>query len=356
MIRDDAVMQIRNFSDINLEDVFFESLKTSYKEFGTWFISKAKEKAFVVYGDSGGLEGFLYLKTEQGPITDIQPSLNVRGLVVKVGTFKINAHGTKLGERFVKKIFDFAIENNASYIYVTVFKQHRDLIGLLQQYGFQYGGTKTTPSGVEGVFHKNFVYLQNDPQLDYPIINLHSNKWLLSVFPRYHTGLFPDSRLHTENPSVVEDLGFTNSIHKVYVGRARDFGSVQKGDILVIYRTKEDGAPNAEYSAVATSLCVVEEIRNKDSFSDKNDFLNYCLQHSVFDASDLAYWYSHSGSDLHAVKMTYNIAMPKRIIRKILAEQVGLNRDERWTLLKLTDNQFNKIIKLGDVYEGAIIR
>jgi len=65
-------------------------------------------------------------------VNDIIPSL--RSLKrIKVGTFKIDARGTKMGERFVKKIFDHAIHENAQEIYVTIFPEHVPLIVLLRE-------------------------------------------------------------------------------------------------------------------------------------------------------------------------------------------------------------------------------
>lgn len=113
-------MQLENFSQINLEDSFFDSLKEDYQEFESWFLKKAATNALacVGYDEGRNIQAFLYLKVEEGGIVDIQPMLdNKRWL--KVGTFKVNPHGTRLGERFVKKIFDYAVIENVDSIYVT---------------------------------------------------------------------------------------------------------------------------------------------------------------------------------------------------------------------------------------------
>lgn len=52
--------------------------------------------------DTKSIDGFLFLKVEDGLVGDVTPPLAPMTRI-KVGTFKINAHGTKLGERFVKK-------------------------------------------------------------------------------------------------------------------------------------------------------------------------------------------------------------------------------------------------------------
>ena len=124
--------------------------------------------------------------------------------------------------RFVKKIFDFAVAQDTQFIYVTVFEQHEPLIKLLETYGFAPYGIKTTPNGDEQVLLKSFVQIKGSPTYDYPIINTRSNKWIISVYDKYHTGLFPDSRLNTESPDLIGDLSFTNSIHKVYISAKQE--------------------------------------------------------------------------------------------------------------------------------------
>jgi len=352
-MRGDAVIQRKKFEDVDLADPFFDSLKDAYKEFSDWFRKKHDETAFVVIDEASKLQGFMYLKEEHGPVTDVDPPLNARR-ILKVGTFKINAHGTRLGERFVKKIFDYALARQCPYVYVTVFPQHEALIGRLKNYGFVHHGEKKRENGCEDVYVKSFTRLAGNICLDYPLVNtIGKKKWLLSIWPMYHSPLFPDSLLKTEDASIVEDLSFSNSIHKAYISFAPGVADVSAGDVLVMYRTAEEGKA-AEYSSVATSICVVEEVRQRESFRDEKEFLSYCQRHSVFSLEKLRQWYKQRGS-VYVVRMTYNIALPKRLTRHVLAEEVGLDRSERWTLLQLTDGQFRKIREKGQVYEGVVI-
>lgn len=53
--------------------------------------------------------------------------------------------------------------------------------------------------------------------------------------------------------------------------------------------------------------------------------------------------------------MTYNAALTKRLIRQKLADEIGLNRGERWGFLEITNEQFKKIIEMGGVNEGIVI-
>ena len=352
-MRDDAVIQYKKFNEIDLDSPFFDSLKEAYAEFTDWFGRKGDEQALVVYDDAAHIQGFMYLKPEPGPVKDVHPPINA-AVVLKVGTFKINAHGTRLGERFVKKIFDYALAERFPYVYVTVFPEHEMLIQRLETYGFSKHGIKDGPNGREDVYVKDFARLTGNICLDYPIVNaIGKRKWLLAIRPIFHSRLFPDSLLRTEDSSIVPDLSYANSIHKIYISFAPIAAELQPGDVLVIYRMAEPGK-SAEYSSVASSVCVVEEIRPRSSFADERAFVSYCGRLSIFNEDELRQWFRRGGN-VTAIRMTYNIALPKRPTRHILAEEVGLDRHERWTVLPLTDAQFSRILERGKIHASSVV-
>ncbi|WP_037037707.1 GNAT family N-acetyltransferase [Pseudovibrio sp. JE062] len=341
-----------HFKDINLDDPFFDSLKAQYEEFADWFLRKAEEKAYVLRDDDDQITGFIYLKIENEIIDDVTPQLPAAHRL-KVGTFKIDAHGTRLGERVIKKIFDHALQENAEEVYVTVFDTHEALISLFEKYGFIKIGTKTTPNGSENVYLRSLRYSNNDIIKDYPLFRTsHRRKFLLAVHPEYHTELFPDSILNNEDSSIVEDVSHTNTIHKVYVAKL-SLTRMERGDLIVIYRTTDNVGP-AFYRSVATSICVVEETKKRRNFSNVEEFVRYAEASSVFDREALIAKYN-AESRLFCVKMTYNAALTRRIIRGVLLDQVGISEQPRWDLRELTDDQFNQIIELGQVNESLII-
>ncbi|MCB9508176.1 MAG: hypothetical protein H6708_27615 [Kofleriaceae bacterium] len=112
---------------VDVSDPFFDSLRADYPGFNEWFARKASEPAYVFRGDGGGIDGFLYLKLEGGSVDDVQPALPTAKRL-KIGTLKVNPHGTRLGERLVKKVFDHAIEAAVDEVYVTVFPRHTKLV------------------------------------------------------------------------------------------------------------------------------------------------------------------------------------------------------------------------------------
>lgn len=343
-------LELKRFEQISLDDPFFDSLKSDYSEFEEWFKSKSKKEAYVLI-DKGIIQGFLYLKMEEGPVLDVDPIIK-KSQVLKIGTLKINPHGTRLGERFIKKALDHAILNKAEVCYVTIFEKHKSLIDLLLKYGFYRHGTKNSSNGEELVLVKDIVATGDDPLIDFPLIKASTaSKYLLSIYPDFHTEMFPDSILNNESFDILEDVSHTNSIHKIYVC-AMPVYEAKQGDIIVIYRTSDEKGP-AEYRSVATSICVVEEVKSKSDFSNFEDYFNYVNTYSIFDRETLLEWYNKRRS--YTIKMTYNAALTKRLTRKLLADEVGLDRKERWSFIELSDEQFMRIVELGEINEGIIV-
>lgn len=342
------------FAQINLSDPFFDSLKEDYAEFSAWFQKKADAGEFAYLFESGGIQGFLYLKPEFGPVNDLIPPLP-DGSHLKVGTFKINAHGTRLGQRFIKKIFDHALELGVQTAYVTAFAKHKPLLRILKTYGFVEHGTKVAGNGEEIVLVKRFSHLSGNVLKDYPIISMaRPNKYLLAIYPEFHTKFLPDSKLNNESFDIVQDVSHANSIHKIYISGVAGTSKLNSGDVLVMYRTT-DVAGKAYYRSVATSIGVVEETKRIDSFQTLKEFLKYVRPYSVFSAEQLAVLYSTKKRH-RVIRFTYNVALRKRVIRKRLLEDVGIpGGGRRWDFLRLTDQQFSGITALGEVNESYFV-
>ncbi len=140
-------VQKLKFGRINLEDNFFESLKEDYKGFDKWFIKKYDEEAYITVNSNNRLLlSFLYLKIEKNDENyyDITPSFSPKKRL-KVGTFKVINNGFRLGERFMKVIFDNALKNQVDEIYVTIYDkrdEQKRLIDLLEIWGFVHWGKK----------------------------------------------------------------------------------------------------------------------------------------------------------------------------------------------------------------------
>lgn len=351
------MLKQQKFSEIDLENPFFDSLKQDYKEFSDWFYKKASldEHAYVFYTDENTIDGFLYLKKEYEALTDMIPNMPAKERL-KLGTLKINAHGTKLGERFIKKVFDHLLYNGLDEVYVTVFDHHTGLIKLLEKYGFVKEAIKETANGIENVYFKRLIKLADyDIYKSYPLMNSFSNrKFLLAIQPQFHSRLLPDSLLKTESPeNVIRDVSHANSIHKIYLCNMQFITNVKKGDILCIYRTSPERG-RARFLAVLTSLCTVEEYRHINSFDSIDEFLKYTKAFSIFSEQELITFYKEKKYPF-IIRFSYNAALPRKIIRNDLINEVGLSEGEYWGCFEISDTQFHKICQLGKVNENIII-
>ena len=353
-------IKIEKFCDIDVKESFFNSLRESYENFDGWFKKKSvtDQEAYVYRNPENGLIlDFLYLKSETEALDkDFEPSLPVKKRL-KIGTFKVTSRGTRSGEYFLKRALDQAIAENVEECYVTIFPtdELKVLISRFEAFGFNCVAKKKHKDGrIENVYVRNMRLVENDVLKQYPFVHSSGNKkWLLSIYPDYHTKLFPDSILKNEDPyDVLQDVSETNSIHKVYVCCMQDVWNMKRGDPIVIYRTKDDKG-SAAYRSVATSICVVEEIKTSFDFSNFEDFFKYANTYSVFDKKQLQSWYNQ-GRRMTAVKMTYNVAFKKKVINKALKEDVGMNPDY-WGFCPVTDEQFKHILQLGATDERYFI-
>jgi L-amino acid N-acyltransferase YncA len=342
------------FGKIDLTDPFFDSLKADYSEFAEWFAGKRDKEAWVLR-ENDKILAFLYLKEETEALDDVEPPRPpLRRL--KAGTMKVDAHGTRLGERFLRLMFDEALERQVKEIYVTVFPKHEGLTSLLSRWGFVKQGTKSTANGVEDVYIRNMRWTGSSIYKEYPFMNVAGRrKYLLGIYPEFHTRLFPDSKLRTEFNEIIRNVSHTNSIFKVYIGWSQAISRLQPGDVAVIYRTKDDKASSGWYSSVATSVCVIDRVKRGPEFASEQEFIERCASYSVFTEDELRGYWRERRDSLTAVRMTYNFALPKRPNRKALIEGAGLDGSERWNVLSLTDQQFRVILRLGQADERLVV-
>ncbi|ULJ64028.1 hypothetical protein [Wielerella bovis] len=339
------------FAQIDLQDPFFDSLKQDYVEFSQWFVKKAQAYAYVLYSaQDNSIQGFMYLKTEE-KVDDVTPPILSSAL--KIGTFKFNPQQTLRGHRFLKKALDVAIHQNLRYVYLTVFAKHEGLIKLIETYGFYRHGEKQSDNGTEYVYVRDLSLIQGDILKDYPLVKPQSvNKYLLAIEPKYHTALIPEAILNNERLDIVKDVSHSNSIQKIYLSAAHNAPELKKGDLLLMYR-KSDGTAPAAFRSVVSAVCTVLEVKNIHDFTDEKKYLDYCEKFSVFSKKELCQFYANKRYP-HIIRFAFNFAFPKRPIRRQLIDDVGIST-ERLVLMAITDQQFNHILKLGNINENFII-
>jgi hypothetical protein len=342
------------FGNLDITDDFFDSLKSDYGGFEQWFAKKSDQLAYVC-SSSNKITAFLYLKKEDEnePYPDISPAFQKKKRL-KVGTFKVQLNGLKLGERFIKIIFDNALNFSVPEIYVTMFDkrlEQKRLANLLQEYGFVFYGIKKTATGDEQVYTRNFSSIASIkfPKLTYPFISAKGRKFLVPIYPEYHTSLFPDSILSNESPEAfIDNEPFRNAISKVYVSRSLN-RDIKTGDILIFYRT------GGYYKSVITTLGLVESIITQ--INDSNQFIALCRKRSVFSDDALKTEWNRSIYRPFLTNFLYLYAFPKRINMKRLIE-LGIIRDSESAprgFVEISDDDFQKIIKETGTNERIIV-
>jgi len=346
------------FGEINLNDSFFDSLKEDYQGFARWFNKKADEKAYITY-NNGRVLSFLYLKVEDKDENyfDTIPVFSPKKRL-KIGTFKVVSNGLRLGERFLKIIFDNACINKVDEIYVTIFDRREDqqrLIRLLLDWGF----TKYGKKGEELIYVREFKpqFNQDNPKLTYPYISSKTNIFMVPIYPKYHTELLPDSYLNNESPEdYSENEPYRNAISKVYICRSIE-RNVKKGDVLVFYRTATDSS-KAYYTSVITTIGLVED--KVDGLNSESDFVLKCRKRSIFTDDYLKeFWNLKPKYHPFIIRFLYiySFVLGNRLNRKQLLDLGIINgtENELRGLKKITKTQFDTIIKQTKTDENLIV-
>ncbi len=353
-LADYSVLSVKkeNFSSIDYTDTFFDSFRQDYPGFDRWFLRKGEEEAYVCR-EGGKLVAFLYLKVEdeQEIYRDVTPPLTSKRRL-KIGTFKVEHNGYKIGERFLKIIFDNAVKQHVDEIYVTIYptSSERDrLIKLLIDYGFEHHGQKHNSSGTEEVFARDMTphYIASNPKLSFPYVSLSARAFIVPIYPRYHTELLPDSILKTESPiDFVEQEPHRNSIGKVYVSRSI-YRALQPGDTIVFYRT------GGHYISVVTTLGIVDKVHL--DISSEDQFLQVCRKRSVFSDEELReHWNYNPRNRPFVVEFLYAYSFPKRPnLAKLRKESVIQNAPRGFE--PLSKDQLSQILSLSETETSFIV-
>jgi hypothetical protein len=338
-----------------LQDPFFDSFRDDYPGFDQWFNRKSEEPCYICYSE-GETVAFLYLKVEdeREAYYNIEPPFRPKRHL-KIGTFKVELNGFRLGERFLKIVFDNAVNQSVEEIYVTIFPrtvEQERLTKLLEDFGFHLHGRKINPYGDERVYIRDMTpkFMSNNPRLSFPYISRSSRTFLVPIYPEYHTELLPDSILRTESPDdFVEQVPHRNAIRKVYVSRSY-FRALETGDIIVFYRT------GGYYKSVVTTLGIVEKAYLE--IPDEESFIRLCRKRSVFSDQQLrAQWRYRSYNRPFIVEFLYAYSFPKRPNMATLIENgviADVNSAPRG-FERITHEQFDTILQLSQTDTRFIV-
>jgi len=336
-------IRLEKFHNINMHQPFFDSLRSSYSGFNEWYIKNFDEQAYIC-GENHDLQAFLALKieTEKENYSDIVPVFTPKKRL-KVRTLKVLSNGYKIGERFIKIIFDNAINNQVDEAYVTLYPSDttKSLVLLFEKFGFYRWGTK----GAEEVYVRDMRKHFNvaNPLLTYPYCDLERDAYLVVINEKYHTRLLLDSILNNENPKDFENnQPFANAIHKCYITNAYTV-TPNTGDIILFYRSA-----GGKYKSTVTTMGVVCKF-NK-AFKNKNEYDTLCKNRGVLTQLELDnYWNKSKVFAPKVMEFAYIEPLPKRL-NLVELIQMGFDPDLlKQGIIKLKKELFYSILKEAKV-------
>ena len=319
--------------------------------FDKWFARKADETAYVCH-QGNDLVAFLYLKVE-GPdenYSDIEPRFPPKRRL-KIGTFKVEMNGFKLGERFLKIIFDNALRQNVEEIYVTIFQNtagQQRLVRLLQDFGFVEHGTKTGP-----IWHgacrwyasmREVIRCQTRQPSRSPSSASAPERYIVPIWPDYHTE--PVARFDSAN-------GVPGEFRRAVPAPQRDPEGVYQP--LGSTATCDGVTPSCSIEPAGTTkrrrrtVGIVENVHLR--IRDAAHFISLCRKRSVFDDKELI-----EVVGLQAPQPSVHCRVPVRVFIHQTTQHEGVNRPWRSSAMStsaprgfepLTKDQFRTILQLA---------
>ena len=345
-----------SFTDVDLNDGFFNSLKEDYLEFSQWFAKKSSEGAkALVFSDDIGVGAFLYVKEENEQILLSDHSLPAKPRL-KIGTLRIaeRQRGLRLGEGAIGVALWHWQLQKVEEIYVTVFEKHELLISLFEQFGFSFAGYNNR--------HER-VYIKNRNEIDYsspskafPFIDPKFKvAGIVPINDYYHDSLFPYSEL--KGVKEVEEDTARNGIKKVFIATPSSSLSYKLGEPVFVYRIY-NGNGQKTFKSVVTSFCTITSIitvkANRNPSMEFEEFLALAGNKTVYNENELKDIYT-SHRNVILIEMIYNGFFGKGhnvTNRELVVSNLFLSHPYN---IRYSKDEFSTILQMGDADEHNII-
>lgn len=270
-----CVVKLCPFGDLDIEDSFFDSFKQDYGSyFEKWFRLKNADIVYVAIDEKNKIKALLKLKLEDEheDYSDIHPYFPPMKRL-KISSLKVGVTGSKLGERFLKIIFDEALRFQVEEIYATIYINRHDkerLMQMMATWGFKIVGKKTDGELVIAKPFKKAIY--GNLQESYPFHKLSNNAFIIPIHQKYAEALLP-STIVCLNGQDYEP--YKNNLKKVLILK-RTCMSLMYGSLLLFYQ-KSHILSNQAIIAVG----VVEHVY--DNIQSEKEFVLRCRKRSLFD-------------------------------------------------------------------------
>lgn len=341
-----VIVRTSQFGNLSLNDAFFETFIREYSpHYIEWFHSKSKDVVYISEDKNKLLKALLKLKIE-GPeedYSDITPVLP-KARRLKICSFKVDYTGEKLGERFMRIIFDQALEEKVDEIYVTIYdnsKIRKRLIDLLERWGFYEWGKKKG----------ELVYLRRlngpvtgDLRKDFPFHSFREEAYVIPLHKIYFSQLLPTKDVRN---NFLDYEPSKYGIRKVLVLH-ESLSKLETGAILLFYQ-KTSTFKDRGIMAIG----VVED--SYSGFNSQDAFLNRCRKRSILQNIQLIDCWKKANGKPMAVNFLFVKSFTQNEISNKNLEDVGIDTNKLISQipLKISREQFKKLIE-GTTYERYI--
>lgn len=282
-------------TEIDSNDLIFDSLKKDYPGFEKWLRKKASEgrKAWVIQIDKS-LDG----------ICIYDPKNKGCDEKMKICTFKIseNSRGNRIGELLLRQAMIFAYENTIDTLFIEVKKDKDEFIEWLKDFGFFMYGKKNEGTNDEEYILKKLIKPIEKTETQTDIVHLNKihfpyyveppsvNSFIIPIRPVFTKRLFPDLEDQPSLPGFSLPCG--NAIRKAYVCKTQN-RQITIGDVIFFYESKR------KQSIIAVGF--IEEYLISTDLNKLLEFIGKISVYSIEDIKNLM----RSSKELVVIKFRY---------------------------------------------------
>ena len=219
---------------LDLQDVFFDSLRKDYIEFNSWFAQKClaeHRKCFIIRDNYSKIVGLCIYKQES-------PLYEMNGLIIKMCTFKSSFKGYKHGELLLRRMLERCYELNADWLYVTAYQSNK-VCSFFEKFGFDRYKERKKDTG-ELIYRKKLKPTHEDSILSsldyhrkygYRFFDRSEQAFLVPLKENLYDYLFPEAS--SKNEDVLRLLNTeSNAIRKKF-RKKEHTNLIKEGSILL---------------------------------------------------------------------------------------------------------------------------
>lgn len=348
----------RYLSELDINDSFFDSLKTDYPEFEEWYSKKANEgKQAFAYIDEQGIGAFVMLKRGECEDIHLENKTLPKRSRLKISTLKLSerVEGIRLGEGAIGIALWNWLESDDEEIYVTVFDKHRKLIEMLQRFGFRIAGYN---SRHEGVYYRSKNSIDfSTPYTSFPFINKETPYFaMLPITAEWHDKIFPYSELKNTKQDT-EEFAAANGMTKTYIGFPCSIPAYSSGMPIMIYRMSEE---NKTFKSVVTSYGTIVrfETIKQDGICLKSfdEYVKLVGNKSVFTNDKIKEFYEKE-ENLFVLELVYNHAFGEGCnVNHYTLKNNGIWKNVHPYRAVYSMNDFKRILSFAKQDESKLIK